>query len=275
MKMVVLGASGFIGAAVASEIRTRGHSLETLSSAQDRLEITDAAACLSVFTRICPDVIINLAGRGATQNSASVEDIYAINVHGAANVARAVAGMPGPRPYLIHCGSSLEPLRGQVAESHYAASKAEGSARVREALEARGFANLRIANVYGPTMPAERLVMVLLTALRARKPIELQWPQRIRDFCYIDDVVRHIVDVAETPGTTIAEYTVGSGRSVSLLQLAEEVAAVTGAPRDCVRARPITEDDYRLCPDGFAASSLLECPTELRRGLELTLRRMP
>lgn len=270
MKVLVLGQSGFIGAAVGRELRARGHVVVPTLSHGWSLDIRDAEACVSIVAELRPEAVVNLVGSGATQNSASPEEMHSINVVGAGNVARAVRAAHAPTPLLIHVASRLEPAQANRAESPYAATKAMGSALVRQEMHGADLALIRLGNVFGPGMPSERLVMTLLKELSQQRVVQLRWPHRIRDFCFIDDAVSAIAAVLET--RACGTHVVASRRPVSLIELAWMIADLVGAPRDLVRAAPSQHDAFGDLPDLESTSSLITCDTALHDGLERMLR---
>jgi UDP-glucose 4-epimerase len=72
--------------------------------------------------------------------------------------------------------------------------------------------------------------------LRGEPPVIYGDGRQTRDFTYIDDVVRASLLAAEAPPAQVAGkvFNVGGGRSISLLQVIEELNRLTGqtlAPR--------------------------------------------
>ena len=275
MRVLILGDRGFIGSALHRELQSRDHLVVTPDSIGAGDDISDLQICEQLIVSSAPDVVVNLVGRGATRGSASVLEMQRVNVLAAGNVATVIAGMSTKRPLLVHCGSSLEPLPGSLPESAYAASKAQGSARVAQCLPSGPVALLRLGSVYGPGMPKGRLVSELVADLSAGVPIRLDWPDRRRDFCFIEDVVGHIASVVESGMGGTGTFVVRAHAAVRLRDLAYAVADLLGASRSLVDARSrAAQDLFQQVPDQPSDARILDCDTPLVDGLIATLRSM-
>lgn len=93
----------------------------------------------------------------------------------------------------------------------------------------------RLQNVYGPgqslTNPYTGIVSLFAQKAKAGERIPVyEDGQIIRDFVYIDDVVSAIVAGLDGVEASPDPWDIGSGEGTSILQLAESVAAVYGAP---------------------------------------------
>jgi len=181
------------------------------------------------------DSVINLAGKGATSGSATESEILAVNLDGAINLARAVSGKGEAAPFFMHLASSTEPRSGFKAESEYSRTKAMGTVAVREIFVSAGapFAIARVHNTYGTQQPKGRYVASIISHLRAGTPFEIGYPDRVRDFCYIDDVVENLTRLVENLDTGI-DFEIGSGVGVSLLDVANAVCDSAGASRSLI-----------------------------------------
>lgn len=275
MRVLLLGDRGFIGSALHRELQSRDHLVVTPDSIGAGDDISDIQICERLIVSSSADVVVNLVGRGATRGSASVSEMQRVNVVAAGNVATVIAGMSSKRPHLVHCGSSLEPLHGSLPESAYAATKGQGSARVAHFLPSGPVAFLRLGSVYGPGMPKGRLVSALVEDLSAGVPIHLDWPDRRRDFCFIEDVVGHIASVVESGMDGTRTFVVRSRVAVRLLDLAHAVADLLGASRSLVEAHSgAVQDLFQQVPDQPSDAHILTCDTPLVDGLIATLRSM-
>jgi dTDP-L-rhamnose 4-epimerase len=83
---------------------------------------------------------------------------------------------------------------------------------------------LRLQNVYGPGQslinPYTGILSIFLSAIRNEKDINVFSDGRMsRDFVYIDDVISALLRAGASTGREI--YNVGSGRSVSVMEVAE------------------------------------------------------
>jgi len=133
----------------------------------------------------------------------------------------------------------------KLAQEHYA------SAWVRQA-DAAAVA-LRYHNVYGPGMPRDTpysgvAAMFRSSLERGEAPTVYEDGAQMRDFVHVDDVARanlaslDAVVAGETPA--YAAYNVCSGHPVSILDVARQVAAGTGASG--AASEPDVTGRYRL-----------------------------
>lgn len=98
---------------------------------------------------------------------------------------------------------------------------------------------LRLQNVYGPgqslSNPYTGIVSLFSRMAKAQKAIPLyEDGEIIRDFVFIDDVARAVVDVANLADPSSIPYDIGSGQATSIRELAELIARIYGAPAPVV-----------------------------------------
>lgn len=126
----------------------------------------------------------------------------------------------------IHPGLPLRPL------TPYGATKAAGEMLLSAYASSYGMpaCSFRLTNVYGPGMEnKDSFVARLMRAARAGSGVQLYGDGRQqRDFVYVSDVVAAMLLAwrSSEAGTLI----VGSGTSVTMLDLIDRVRAVTGEP---------------------------------------------
>jgi dTDP-4-dehydrorhamnose reductase len=88
MRVVVTGAGGMLGSDIVAAAAARGDECFGLTRAQ--LDVTDGAAVSATVKEIGPEVIINCAAWTAVDGAEQDEvAAFAVNAHGAGNVARA------------------------------------------------------------------------------------------------------------------------------------------------------------------------------------------
>lgn len=87
MKTLITGADGQLGWELQ---RTRPDALDLIAFSHTELDITDRAAVSSALQKFQPDLVINAAAYTAVDKAESEKDkAYAVNAHGAANIAKA------------------------------------------------------------------------------------------------------------------------------------------------------------------------------------------
>jgi len=98
MRVLVPGAAGMLGSDVVAVAGARGHDVVALTRSQ--LDVTDDAAVDETVTAAAADVIINCAAFTDVDGAEADEvSAFAVNAHGAGNLARA-ASRSGTR--LVH-----------------------------------------------------------------------------------------------------------------------------------------------------------------------------
>ena len=270
MKVLVIGATGFLGRHLVPELLRRGHEAVAASRSAttgERLDVSDEALCIDVLHRVAPDLVVNLAGLGVTAGSADSLCMQAVNATGSVVLARAAAesGIP-----LLHVASSTEPLPGMLAESEYSQTKALGTAKVDHMMRSgrASIAIARVHNTYGPDQPRGRFIADVMHRMRSGGEFTIRHPARVRDFCLVDDVVARLVDVTEDESMFGAAYDIGSGVGVSLLDAATLIRSTVGVPDG--RLHWSAEPDADPAPSSVAGDAGLEvlvCATTLADGL--------
>src|SRR3954470_12529365 len=163
MKVLVTGATGFVGRAVCVELRERGHEPIALVrrpgsepegthavvgdiAAEDGRQLTEAVASAA------PDCVIHLAAEIASQRSE--EKIRATNIEGTRRLIDAASAAGGAK--LVFCstvvtgeanGQLLEPDRPLPVETPYGRAKQEGERLLRESRLPHAI--VRPSHVYG------------------------------------------------------------------------------------------------------------------------------
>ncbi|MEA2245339.1 MAG: dTDP-glucose 4,6-dehydratase [Solirubrobacteraceae bacterium] len=133
---------------------------------------------------------------------------------------------------------------------------------------------IRIFNTYGPRMrphDGRAIPTFLRQALRNRPLTVFGGGSQTRSFCYVDDLVRGMIALAESGQHQ--PINVGNPNEFTLLQLAEAVIEVTGSSSEIVFEALPTDDPQVRQPDITLARQLLgwEPAVELHEGLAKTL----
>jgi UDP-glucose 4-epimerase len=246
--ILVTGGSGFIGRSVVPALLAAGARVSVL----DRHPYPDGAVPSVVGDLRDPAVreaavptgltgIVHLAA--VTSVLGSLADpvlVHQVNIEGTAGLLELARRRSVPRFLMastnavvgdvgestIHEGLPLRPL------TPYGATKAAAEMLLSGYAGGYGLTAcaLRLTNVYGPGMAAkDSMVPRLMRAVQAGTTVEVYGTgaQR-RDFVHVDDVVAGLL-AAWRAGHT-GPLIVGSGHSVSVLELVAAVSEVTGRP---------------------------------------------
>jgi dTDP-glucose 4,6-dehydratase len=133
---------------------------------------------------------------------------------------------------------------------------------------------VRIFNTYGSRMRAHdgrAIPTFLRQALQDRPLTVFGEGEQTRSFCYVEDLIRGIVALAESEAHS--PVNIGNPNEFTLLELAHAVIEVTGSRSEIVFEALPTDDPQVRQPDISLARELLgwEPTVELREGLQRTL----
>ena len=296
--VLVLGASGFVGANVLRELlryrddvygtttRLPAWRLEGLP--RESVKVTDLLIDSNLdqlLNAVQPRTVIDCVAYGAYSFETESQLIYQTNFNLVSRLLERLA----KRKIVayIHAGSSSEygynasgpgedsPL---APNSHYAVSKVSASSLIyfygkKHALPC---ANLRLYSVYGPLEDASRLIPNLIQhGLNGGYP-EFVHPEISRDFIYTEDVVEAFVDCA----LNLAEadygesFNIGTGHKTTIgdcAQLAKELFNLPGTPVFSMASREWDVQDWYANIDKARARIGWEPRTSFREGLAKTV----
>ena len=254
---LITGGAGFIGSHLAHALVTQGQQvtvldnlsggkLENLADIQDKIhfiqgDICDSPAVLSACKGA--DYVLHLAALiSVAESMAKPQETTRINVQGTLNVLEAAkqckvkrvvfsssAAVYGTRPELPYKEDT--PIDCQ---SPYAWSKQVGAELCQLYTKAYGLetVTLRYFNVFGPGQnpnSAYAAVIAKFMQLAAdNKPLGIDWDGlQSRDFVNVKDVVQANL-LAAMRGVPGEIYNVASGRTYTLLELADTIEKVSG-----------------------------------------------
>ena len=134
----------------------------------------------------------------------------------------------------------------------------------------------RIFNTYGPRMhPNDGRVVsnFIVQALKGEDITLYGDGQQTRSFCYVDDLVRGLMSLMDSPDHVTGPINIGNPGEFTIRQLAEEVIALTGSQSKLVFL-PLPQDDPKQRqPNIDKAREILswEPTVPLRDGLSRTI----
>lgn len=298
-RLLVTGASGFVGAAVVSAALRRGHEVSALvgpTSRLDRLtplgldvqvvraDLRDAKGLERAVVQARPDACVHLGAAGAVVREDDLDTLLAVNVLAPAVIARALAHAGARR--LVTAGSSSEygPVEGAMDEKlapdpddAYGVSKLAGGllARVLGGQVGLETVHTRLFSVYGPTEDQRRLVPSVIRSLLSGVPVALTPGGQVRDFIYVDDVADALLEAVAQPGVSGLTLNVGSGVQSTVRELCLLVAELTGGEEllrfGDVPYRPGERFSWRACTESTERTLGWRARVSLRDGLALTV----
>lgn len=254
-RVVITGASGFVGKRLAAACVARGDQVVCLLREGSELPAplaatveaicaigTDPAGMAAAVMAAKPDIVFNLAAYGVAPSDRDAGMADLVNRQLPVALLRAAAAVGAP---LVHAGSSAEYASGmagwRLRETDaleggklYGRSKAEGGKQAGDVageLAAR-VAILRLFNLYGPGESSHRLLPSLLRGLRAGQRVALSPGTQMRDFVFVDDAVNAMLAAGDAlmarsiPARWVAN--VCTGEALSVADFARTVAAEAG-----------------------------------------------
>jgi UDP-glucose 4-epimerase len=242
-RMLVTGASGFIGAHLCRALTAHGHHVTGVCRRHpDRLpegvtartvDLSDAAAVDALVADVQPGVIFHLAGAVVgRRDRALVRPTLHGNLLSTVHLMTAAADTACRR--FVLTGSLEEPAAvDDPPSSPYAASKAAAAAYARmfHALYAFPVVVARVFMVYGPDQKdTQKLVPYVIESLLRGESPRLGSGGRMVDWIHVRDVVDGLLHLASGEGLEGQTIDLGSGEMTAVRTVVERIAALMASP---------------------------------------------
>jgi UDP-glucose 4-epimerase len=290
-RALVTGAGGFIashlverlvrdGVAVRALVRytshaTTGNLVHLPAEVRREVEVVranveDPGATLAAV-RGC-DTVYHLAALiGIPYSYAAPQQYVATNVGGTLNVLEA-ARAAGPRRTVVVSTSEvygsarytpIDEAHPLQAQSPYAATKigAEKLAQSYGLAFGLPVVVVRPFNTYGPRQSARAVIPAIVSQMLAGDTIRLGALTPVRDFTFVADTVGGLMAAAAADTAPGDVFNLGTGRGVSIGQVAERCLALSGLARRIVadpqRLRPEPSEVVELIADASRAAAVL------------------
>jgi NAD dependent epimerase/dehydratase len=303
--VLVTGAGGFIGSHLTERLVALGARVRALvrynssnawgwlerSAVQQQVEVRLGDVCDAEYMRQAMhgiDTVFHLAALIAIPYSYQAPRSYVrTNVEGTLNVLQ--AARDAAVRLVVHTSTSevygsahyipideAHPLQGQ---SPYAASKI-GADKLAEAFYLSfglPVAVIRPFNTFGPRQSARAVIPTIITQALTQPEVQLGNLTPRRDLNYVADTVEGFIRMAECPAAIGQVINIGSGREVSIGDLAHTILELVGRDKpircDEQRVRPAPSEVERLCADNRRAQALLSWQPQytLHDGLARTI----
>ena len=249
MRVLLTGATGFIGSRIRRHLTKSGHDIVCLG----RRAIGDQQVTNWIVedpTRISGsdapggaafDRVYHIAAAGVDPADREIARLIDVNIHFGAQLLQEIDAAA-----YVFAGSSAEYATKRVAaycESDplqqtdlYGSSKAAGGLMHLSIAQAsaKPLAHLRLFHIYGPGEKSYRLTSSLFRALKKGKRVALSSGDQVRDFVYVDDVVRAFEMAGEglqNDALPTGAYNVCTGKGVKVRAICEKIAALIGSDK--------------------------------------------
>ena len=288
MKILITGGKGFIGSHLADALRNNHEVvvIDDLSGGFEKdndefweADCRDAKDMDRIFTLESPDVVYHLAANAA-ENKAQFSpiDITSRNYSAFINTLTPFIKYGGKKfvftSSIAVYGALQTPFKETdrpEPEDLYGVTKlaAERTLEIMSKVHGFEYAIVRPHNVYGPRQnmsdPYRNVVTIWMNALLREKPCYIYGDgKQKRQFTYIDDITKHLVDLS-TSTEERKILNVGSNTVSTLNSLYRALQEVTGMEEEPI----YLSDRPQEVKDAIADNSLI-CETPLLDGLRKT-----
>ncbi len=244
MKLLITGASGFVGSAVAKAALADGHDVACTGRASSPPRLAEIAGDIAYHPRalgdpgsiekLCetvrPDAVIHCAWDGVSgKNRSSIAQLANIDVVCRLVQAAAEAGATkfvgiGSQAEYGRVDRRVDETQVPKPDTLYGAAKLAAChlASRLAAQDGMDFAWLRLFATYGPGDNGNWLIPSLIAEMRSgRRPRTSAGIQKW-DYLYIDDVARGILAACTTPAAT-GIFNLASGRPIAVRMIVERL----------------------------------------------------
>jgi len=307
MKFLVTGGAGFIGSAFvrlvlgsgrASELvnldkLTYAGNLENLlpvaSDPRYRFvhgDICDRKLVNDLVAEVKPDAIVHFAAESHVDRSIlSPEPVFETNLRGTFTLLEAARLNNTPR--FLHV--STDEVYGSIdlpheADEHYplrASSPYSASKAGSDLLALSYFITYKLpvtvtraSNNYGPYQFPEKLIPLMISNAIAGQNLPIYGDgMQIRDWLYVDDHCRAILDVIER-GRLGGVYNIGGSRSLANIEVVKMMLAMLGKPESLmvtVKDRPGHDRRYALSSEKLMRETGWQAQMPFEKGLQATI----
>ena len=237
MRILITGATGFIGQKLLERLIDQHHTLAIHS----RKQLHEVDSNVLVFTGVLnqfqkeiiafsPEYVFHLAGSSIYPKNAEEEvELWSANVlygNTLLSIIKEISGLVFVNftTSLAYDGSELHPF------NYYALTKANFVQSLHYYTRYYNLSvfNLILYTIYGKGDKTKRSINYILDSLDASEPISMSPGEQLMDFIHVDDVVGLCIKLLEhSPNKKIEEIHVGSGRGTTLKQAAQLIASLS------------------------------------------------
>ena len=235
-KVVVLGATGFLGRNVFELLKSANLAIGTSRSKNDDallyLDITDELTWNNLLS-YSPDIVINAIGYGVVKHETNIELVYQVNYFMASRLHEMIRAV-NPSLIWIQIGTAFEydlsvaeitEQSACVPRTHYGISKLMMTNYLLNK-DPDNAVILRPFAMFGPHEDSSKIIPTLILSQLKKAEVVLSTGTQERDYCYVKDVAAFIQMIieSEAPNKYRQITNLGSGKPISLRALSGCIA---------------------------------------------------
>lgn len=246
MKILITGASGFIGKTLTSRLRLKGHAILEVNTAKG--SITDKQI-FDVFKHEDIAHVFHLAAKTFVPDSwAETFNFYSVNVVGTENVLEFCREKNIPLTF-VSAYIYGQPEKLPITEGHrivpnnpYAHSKylAEQLCEFYSRTFNLKIVIIRPFNVYGAGQDDKFLLPLIIRQFLESPMIKVKDLDPRRDFVYIEDLVDALI---LSMNASCSTYNIGSGSSVSVKEIIDVIADILKIRKPVVSEKSVRKNE--------------------------------
>jgi len=268
-KVLVTGASGFLGSHLCRRLVESGAEVHALSRTPQssqfenlrwwQVDLEDLAASRQLFNQVRPDVIYHLSGHvTADPDIRNVLPTFRSLLLTTVDILTLATELGCRR--IVLTASLTEPQSGQVdnpPSSPYAAAKWASNAygRMFQSLYRTPVVIVRPFMVYGPNQNQNKLIPYSIRSLIRGEQPKLSSGEWSADWIYVDDVTDGLIASAEVSGIEGATIDLGSGQLVSVAAIIGQIIKLLGVSIEphfgALPNRPLEEVRVAILENSF------------------------
>ncbi|MCE5286380.1 MAG: NAD-dependent epimerase/dehydratase family protein [Pelosinus sp.] len=298
MRVLVTGATGFVGACLARRMVSSGYDVHIFTRKQsNRWRIADLSKSITnhevdlcdsdnvdkAIKDIRPNIVYHLATYGGFAFQQDTRNIMQSNLMGTINLLQSCEAIGFD--YFVNTGSSSEyglkesPMKeeditapiGDYGVSKVAATLFCQSEAVRKSMP---IVTLRLFSPYGNWDDPKRLIPYVIKSLLREEVPQLSTPTSVRDYVYIKDILDFYQMIVNQPLAAGNIYNVGSGIQQSIGSIVTTITKIIGNGIEPIwgaieQKRP--ESSLWVADIAKARNTGLEVKVDLETGLQETI----
>lgn len=237
-RVLITGGNGYLGSFLVKALENESANVFIVARNADllynhfKVDITDYEAVNKMVNEIKPDIVFHLAANISRSRDFSIyNEMARVNVTGTLNLLQALQNLDAHFIFTSSSevyGNNNSPFNeNQIPKpvSPYSLSKINAEMLIQTHCinNSKKFTNLRIFNFYGKNMPDDFFIPQMINSLKREEDFLMTKGEQIRDFLYIDDVIKALLLTAKNTNSYYQTMNVCSGKGTRLNELANAV----------------------------------------------------